>query len=225
MTRTTAVMLSHASRAETYRPESLRALATAGIRPQVIESTYQGPTPDAEVRAKAYDALLLAQGGGLLFLEDDLDARPFLLPRHLALAEAAQVTTVLCAVNRRHYPPGVLDQPALKAELLPMPAYDADRGYHGSMAVYVPPALVQHGLERRHEFQQPDGSALTEPVIEPDHRRRKVTGFDFWLKDAACHHGGIFVAVPNSVDHVGANLRTGATWPSPSFHIQEAYDA
>lgn len=222
---TTAAMLSHASRAETFRPETLRVLAAAGIRPQVIESTYSGPTPDAEVRAKAYDALVLAKGGGLLFLEDDLDARPFLLPRHLAMAEATGVTTAFCAVNQRHYPPGTLSRSTLKAELLPIPAYDASRGFHGSMAVYLPPAFVQYGLDHPEEFRQPDGSLLTQHVIAPDVERGKVCGFDFWIKHHARRFGGMLVAVPNSVDHVGTNLRTGATWPSPTFQIPEASDA
>src|SRR5690606_25671474 len=155
-------------------------LAAAGVHPIVVESTYDGPTPDAEVRARAYDALRLAEGDALVFLEDDLDIRPGLFHRHLGMAVAAGCVTAFCAVNRRHYPVGALDQAALPAPWAPSPSDAADRGFHGSMAVYVPAAMVTHALLRRSEFQAPDGSPLTHPVIPPDFARGKVTGFDFW---------------------------------------------
>lgn len=219
-------MLSHVSRADTYRPATLAALSAADVHPTVIESTYDGATPDAEVRARAYDALRLAQGDSLLFLEDDLDVRPELFKRHLAMAVEANVTTVFCAVNRRHYPPGLIDgcePPAhLPAQLVPIPDFDADRGYHGSMAVYLPPGLVAHALARPEEFITPWGTPLTQPVIEPDHLRGKVTGFDFWIKANARSFGGMLIAVPNSIDHVGRNIRTGHAWPSPTFSIPVA---
>jgi hypothetical protein len=106
-----------------------------------------------------------------------------------------------------------------------MPAYDDNRGYHGSMAVYLPPALVAHGLTRPHEFMRPNGAPLTDPVIQPDHQRGKVTGFDFWIKHHARAFGGILVALPNSVDHVGLSVHGSAratAWRSPSFPIPEA---
>jgi len=218
------VMLSHASRALGLRRESIAHLAAAGVTPSVVESTATAGT-DAEVRRRAYDALALANDAGLVFLEDDILVRPSLFVRHVHMAVDAAAVTVFCAVNERHYPPRMLDRPTLTASLTPMPAYDADRGYHGSMAVYLPPALVAHGLARPHEFMQPDGTPLEHPVIEPDRARGKVTGFDFWIKHHARAFGGILVALPNSVDHVGLSVRNNqraSPWRSPSFLIPEA---
>lgn len=217
------VMLSHESRADTLRRESLAQLAAAGITPIVIESTATSGT-DAEVRRRAYDALEHANEHGLVFLEDDILVRPSLFQRHVRMAVDAQAVTVFCAVNERHYPPGILEQPRLPASLTPMPTYDANRGYHGSMAVYLPPALVAHGLTHPHGFMRPDGAPLTTPAIRPDHQRGKVTGFDFWIKHHARAFGGILVALPNSVDHIGLSVRNNqraAPWRSPTFHTPE----
>lgn len=214
-------MLSHASRAAATRAKSLARLAAAGVHPTVVESTYAGPTPDAEVRARAFDALALAEGDALVFLEDDLDVRPDLFRRHLAMAVAANAVTAFCAVNRRHYPPGVLSRSSLPAYLAPIPAYAADRGFHGSMALYIPPAMVAHALLRRDEFQLPNGSPLTRPVIPPDFARGKVTGFDFWVKHTAPQFGGMLVALPNSIQHDDPKGK----WFSPSFGIPEEVSA
>jgi len=139
-----------------------------------------------------------------------------LFREHLRMAEAANAVVAFCAVNERHYPPGVLTRQRHPAALLPIPKYDADRGFHGSMALYVPPAMVAFALERRGDFQQADGAPLTMPVIEPDRLRGKVTGFDFWVKANARAFGGMLVALPNSVQHVDRRGR----WLSPSFGLE-----
>lgn len=211
------VMLSHASRAATTRARTLARLAAAGVIPSVVESHYSGPHPDAEVRARAFDALALAEGDALVFLEDDIDVRPGLFHRHLGMAVAAGCVTAFCAVNKRHYPVGALQQAALPAHLAPIPNYAADRGFHGSMALYIPPAMVTHALLRRDEFQLPDGGPLQHPVIPPDFARGKVTGFDFWVKHTAPQFGGMLVALPNSVRHDDPKGK----WFSPSFGIPE----
>lgn len=217
-------MLSHASRRHGAREESLAQLAAAGIIPQIIEShaTQKG---DAEVRRRAYDALHRAAGGALLFLEDDILVRPALLNHHLALAEQASVTTALCAINPRHYPPGVLEKRPMRVRLEPIPGYAADRGFHGSMAVYLPPALVTHGVAHPEQFMRPDGSLLDQPVIPPDFARGKVTGFDFWIKHAAQAFGGMLVALPNSVQHDDKGSVHGGPrarpWRSPTYDIPE----
>lgn len=211
----TFVMLSHESRVES-RLRSLDSFPLCATV-HIVESTYSGPNPDAEVRARAYDALTLARGGGLVFLEDDIEIRP-LFRRHLDLAITADRITAFCAVNERHYPPGTLERDALPVTLAPIPNYDADRGFHGSMAVYVPARVVEYGVEREREFRNEDGGPLEHPVIPPDHLRRKVTGFDFWLKHTARKFGGMYVALPNSVNHVSRH----GTWPSLTFHVPEA---
>jgi len=218
------VMLSHASRREGARVESLAQLAAAGIHPQIIES-HATEKSDAEVRRRAYDALRRAAGDALLFLEDDILVRPALLNTHLALAEASGVTTALCAINARHYPPGVLSENPMRVRLEPIPNYAADRGFHGSMAVYLPPALVEYGWAHPEQFVRADGTALVDPVIPPDFQRGKVTGFDFWLKHTAQRFGGMRVALPNSVDHDdrgSVHGSRGGAWRSPTFSVPEA---
>src|SRR5690625_798441 len=181
-----AVMISHESRALTMRVESLTQLASVGIKPVVIESTYDGDNPDAEVRRLGYEALKHGTSEGLLFFEDDIIVNPELLPWHIERARRAQLLAALCTVNERHYNPNVLrdikEGAPLKPRFARIPRYDADRGFHGSMALYLPPKLVVYGLARQTEFQQPDGSHLEHPVIPPDYQRGKVTGFDFWIK-------------------------------------------
>lgn len=212
----TFVMLSHVDNRES-RERSLASLATANVTPGVLLSFYRGPNPDAEVRRAGYDALSVAYtaGGPLVFLEDDIEVRPDLFQRHVGMAVEADVITAFCAVNKRHYPHGVLEQATLPVSLEPIPNYDADRGFHGSMAVYVPARVVEYAVEREEEFREPDASPLERPVIAPDFARRKVTGFDFWLKHTARRFGGMYVALPNSVDHVS---RYG-TWPSLTYRV------
>lgn len=212
------VMLSHESRVES-RARSLASLALAGVEPELVISTYDGPTPDAEVRRAAFSALSYAycHSDALVFLEDDIEVRPDLFQRHVSMAVAADRITAFCAVNKRHYPPGTLERDALPVSLEPIPNYGADRGFHGSMAVYVPARVVEYAIDRQEEFQEADGSPLERPVIPPDFARRKVTGFDFWLKHTASRFGGMLVALPNSVNHVSRH----GTWPSLTYHVPE----
>ena len=217
-----AVMISHESRALTHRVESLTQLASAGIHPTVIESTYNGREASAEVRRLGYEALKHGTDKGLLFFEDDIIVDPDLLPWHVERARRAELLAALCAVNERHYKPSILRDIQNGVRLHPhfarIPKYDDDKGFHGSMAVYIPRQLVVYGLARQTEFQQPDGSPLEHPVIPPDYQRGKVTGFDFWLKHAAriapLKYRGMFAAIPNSVNHVGS---ADGAWRSPTF--------
>lgn len=212
------VMLSHESR-RSSRSRSSASVRAAGAKVDVaIMSEYTGIHPDAEVRRRGYDALSESKGDGIVFLEDDIEVRTDLFQRHVNMAVAADRITVFCAVNKRHYPPGVLGKPALPVSLEPIPNYDADRGFHGSMAVYIPEKVVQYGLLHPGEFMEPRGGRLEHLVIEPDRLRGKVTGFDFWLKHTARQFGGMLVALPNSVNHVS---RKG-TWPSLTYHVPEA---
>lgn len=219
----TFVMLSHVSRRDTARAASLQQLACAGIHPHLVESHAATPS-DAEVRRRAYDALQLARDA-LVFFEDDILVRPDLLHKHLALASVARTTTALCAVNARHYPPAALTEAPMRVRLEPIPNYAANRGFHGSMALYLPRVMVEHGRAHPEEFMRPDGAPLDRPVIPPDHLRGKVTGFDFWVKHTAQAFGGMLVALPNSVDHDDhGSVRGGARkpWRSPTYRTPEA---
>lgn len=220
-----AVVLTKASRATTTLPRTLRDLADAGINPQTITSTYTGPLPDAEVRRQALNAIQLAAGDplGMLFFEDDIAVDAPLFQHHLRLALSMSRIVAFCTVNPKHHPPGMLNDPSpILARLEALPAWDApygrDGGFHGSMAVYLPPAVVRFALDRPHEFQRDDGAALTVPVIAPDAQHHRITGFDLWLKHHAKSFGGIYGAFPNPVDHLGDGghrwraLTYGAAW-------------
>lgn len=212
------VMLSHESRRSSRSRSSASVLAAGAKVDVVIMSEYTGLHPGAEVRRRGYDALEESKGAGIVFLEDDIECRPDLFTRHVAMAVEADTITAFCAVNKRHYPPGTLDQKALPVSLAPIPAYDADRGFHGSMAVYIPQKVVEYGLLHPGEFMEPNGGRLEHLVIEPDRLRGKVTGFDFWLKHIAPLFGGMLVALPNSVNHASRH----GTWPSLTYHVPEA---
>lgn len=210
-------MLSHASRANGLRRQSLLQLEAAGIEPLILESTYAGEHTDAEVRRRGYDALQHHHPDlGLLFFEDDIVVNAALFKRHLELAIAAQRVVAFCALNRRHYQAGVIGQPRLPVRLDPIPGYSEDRGFHGSQALYLPADLCRFGLEHPEMFMAEDGGPLTQPAILPDHLRGKVCGFDFWIKHHAALVGGILAAIPNSVDHVGM-MKSGAYWRSPTY--------
>lgn len=223
------VMLSHVSRASTRRPKSVEQLRAAGIEPVIVESVAERVAHTApEVRRRGYDALKIAAGDpdGLVFYEDDVLVNPRLYLRHLRMAVDARAVVTFCALKPRLYPPGVSKAARLPVTLLPVPAYDENKGWFGSQAVYLPPAMVAYGLDHPEEFMQPDGSPLAEPVVQADVWRGFVTGFDFWIKSRARLFGGIFVAVPNSVDHddQGSVRLRGSRppWTSPTFRTPEA---
>jgi len=221
----TAVVITKASRANTTLPATLDALHAADLDPILIHtSTYNGPTPDAEVRRLGLKACQDAApaGRGLLFFEDDIAVTPTLLKHHIALAVEHDALTAFCAVNRSHYRPSVLDDPnPVTVRLEPMPAWDAPLGrgggFHGSMALYIPPVIVDFAVSLPGSFIRSRDVLLDEPVIPPDHQHRRVTGFDMWLKWAASRVGPrtILNALPNSVDHVGDG--EGERWRSPTF--------
>lgn len=213
------MLLTHESRGAS-RARSLQELARAGITPDVLISHNEHAPADADVRLQAYNALSIAYAyeSSLVFFEDDIQVRPDLLTRHITLAEEAGVITVFCGVNARLYPPGTLNEPALPVRLAPIPNYDADRGFHGSMAIYVPVPVVEYGVAHPGQFHAEDGGHLTNPTIEPDRLRGKVTGFDFWLKSVARRFGGMLMALPNSVNHASRH----GTWPSLTFHTPTA---
>lgn len=238
----TTVVVSTYRRAETTRPRVIEQLRQTGLDPITVESHYQGPNVGAEHRRTGHQAARLAYNNsdGLLHVEDDVQINPALLRRFLTMlawerrtaAKAAddnasfyqrEPIIVFCAVQERHHPPQLridaLRGRPVRPQIVPMPhyreTYGAAGGYHGSMCVWIPPAVVTRAALDWHEFinapiddtaapgTPPDARHLTEPVLELDKQRGKITGFDFWLRERAPEYGGMMVAVPNPVDHLG----------------------
>lgn len=208
----TVTIITKASRAATTLPATLAQARAAGLDPMIIASPGPDPTPGAEVRRLGLVAadLTADNPAGLLFLEDDLTIDGPLLWHQLALAVAAGRITTMCATRTQHYPPGVLDEPEpIKARLEPMPHYGADYGaaggFHGSHALYLPAPVIQLMRTNRHWFAGPNGRPLTpdQGNTPSDHARGQIVGLDLWVKDHAHAFGGILLAIPNPVDHVG----------------------
>lgn len=256
----TTAVISTTARANTTRPRTLQGLQQTGLDPIVIESRYTGPAKGAEHRRTAHHAARLAYGNpdGLLHVEDDVEINAPLLRRFLTMLERdrargraltgnpahhhnTEPIIVFCAVQDRHHPPQARidasqDRP-IPPHFAPMPhyreRYGAAGGFHGSMCVWVPPAIVERAATDWHEFinhpvddtnapgMPADLRHLTEPVLDLDRQRGKITGFDFWLRERAPEHGGIMVAIPNPVDHLGDNPCT-ERFRSASYHWRTA---
>jgi hypothetical protein len=163
---------------------------------------------DAEVRLLGGLACHVAAAAGtsLLFLEDDLLVNAHLFRRHLQEAEARQVPVTFCLIRESLYPLGVRDcikrKRPLPVTIVRLVGADADRGFHGSMAVFLPKAMTAYAGENPGDFMNADGSHLRHPVLVADKLRNKVCGFDFWVKEVSNAFGGLHAGIPNSVDHL-----------------------
>lgn len=204
-------MLSHVSRRDTIRKRTLEQLPVAPI---VVESFATSGT-DAEVRRKAYECMRHAEGD-MVFLEDDLKVNAPLFLRQVERAKNLGEVTVFCLLRKSLYPAWALRSSAPEG-LVPMVGFDAYRGFHGTMAVYLPESLVSYALAHPEEFHD-NGEPLKKPVVPADFERGKVTGFDFWLK---CRARRMFVAIPNPIDHADPpsvhGLPRRSVMKSPAF--------
>jgi hypothetical protein len=221
-----AVMISHVSRAGNVRDESLRQLAAAGVRPRVFESNPERPA-DGEVKRLAWHAITSARANphGVLFFEDDILVDPIRLRRFLAGPVPQFDFVALCLLRKGLYAEPELrvmehKQPA-ESRLAPIDlrVFRADRGFHGTMGVWLSRDIIADAYDHPDTFMRHDGSCLTHPVNPSEVRRGKVCGFDFWLKDAVTHPAVLF---PNAVDHAPSisviNQRVTLA-RSPSFGI------
>lgn len=193
-------MVSHVSRGGLRGPRAntLAALANAGVMPHVLESTTSTPS-DVEVKRMAYLALLHAGNSpdGLLFVEDDLmvDEVGLRWAMQLPLPHADYDLVTFCLLRESLLDDGEAGA-GYHVRPLRMRAFHADKGFHGTMAVWLRQDLVQRGIDARLEFMQLDGSVLREPVTNAEVLRGKPCGFDFWLKDRATAAAAL---VPNVV--------------------------
>lgn len=219
----TAVLITTPRRRGTTLPRALAGLAAADIFPEVVTDTATRGDKDARVRRLGLVAARIAARAGrpLLFLEDDIRVTdPALLAHQIDAAVRADRITLLCAVNAAHYPLGTFPKPAGRtvARLAPMPAPTAARGrqggMHGSMAVMIPPRVVEAAVSHPLDLADADGQPLRQPAIRADHERGRIVGFDFWLKDVAATFGGALVAIPNPIDHMGDG--PSEAWRSPT---------
>lgn len=194
----TLVMLSHESRALTARRETLKQLAQAGVRPRLVESTTTKPS-DAEVRRMAWHAIKKGEGNpdGLIFMEDDLLVLdPVRLAEFIASPKPRFELVTLTLLRKSLLGNYVGDPNSVQP--LDMDLFSSDRGFHGTMFVWLSPAVVQRVIDRPEEFMTAGGDVLTEPVTPSEVRRGHVCGFDFWLKDNVWSAASM---EPNPVTH------------------------
>lgn len=196
--RPTLVMLSHHSRAETARVDSIRGLHHAGVKPRILESTTTTPS-DAEVRRLAWFVAKKAEGNpdGLIFMEDDLVVlHPDRLKAFL-VAPRPRYELVTLTLLRKELLGNYAGDPN-GVQPLDMSLFSADRGFHGSMFMWLSAELVTRILSKPEEFMTDDGTRLTDPVTPSEVRRGRVCGFDFWLKDNVWSAASM---EPNPVTH------------------------
>ena len=206
-----AVVISHHTRARTTRARTLTELEAAGIQPVVFESHAERPS-DAEVKRIAWHAITSSHHeDGVLFFEDDVLVDVGRLRWFLSGPRPDHDLVVLCLLRESLYP-GVAYR-AMQAgapvatSVMPLDhrAFSADRGFHGSMGLWLSADLVDLARRTRLDFMSDDGDLLQEPRTPSERARGKVCGFDFWLKDAAASPAVVF---PNPVQHAPATVST-----------------
>jgi hypothetical protein len=221
-------MISHTSRAHVVRKRTVTNLQNAGVYPYITLSTAEHPS-DAEVKRVAWYA---ATGGlfhpdGVLFFEDDLLINKERLKWFLEQPiPKRHDLVILCLLRESLYPRECIadlrsDTPTEETRIVPLDkeAFSAMRGFHGSMAMWLSPKLVETIFNNRPDFMEEGGGIITHPKNRSEMLRGKPCGFDFWLKDYAESPAVVF---PNPVDHAPepSVIKNGAisTARSPSFY-------
>jgi len=177
-----AVMLSHKSRS-VIRDQTLASL---GIPVDVLVD--EGDTPsDANVKRLAWHLIDLNAGqaqDGILYFEDDLFVDRSSLKAFLDSDPCGHDLVILCLLRASLIPDRMTVKPPTLVPL-DLEKFRADRGFHGSMALWVSPSLISEIRSHKESFMEPDGTALKTPKHRSEMLRGKVCGFDFWLKDFA----------------------------------------
>jgi len=195
---TTAVMISCRQREHTERAKTLEGLAVLGITPHVQTSSCD-PASGMLNRHAAWHAISTAGDRHVLFLEDDVDVKPSLL-KAVDLARAADVIVDFCLLRHHILGPDGLELVALgqrrkklPLSLVKVPAGNVVKrgGWYGTQAVFLPNRVVKVIMNAWTVFISEYGA----PNQNVQH------GFDFWLKEHANGLGGIWVALPNPVQH------------------------
>lgn len=197
----TMVMLSHKSRARTARRITLAGLERWGVQPQVFESTTDEPS-DAEVKRMAWWAITSGQRNpdGVVFFEDDVVVVNGVALQEFLNGPRPEYDMVTLCLLRRSLLAGEWDTKAGEPRLLPlnMPAFAADRGFHGSMGIWLSHDTVTLMARSREQFMTSEGGCITEPKHRSEFARGGPCGFDFWLKD---YVGSAAVFAPEPLAH------------------------
>jgi hypothetical protein len=183
----------------------------------VFTSENEDPTrADEDVRqggiiaARAYRASAADQFSGFIWLEDDILIHPesFASAMHQMLIIRRCITT-FCLIRDSLADPSAIQDAITEYRrtgevvLVPLHGVEKNRGFHGSMAVYVPDHIVQYMTRNPQQFESVNGRPIER--IAPDRERGKITGFDFWLKDVSLRMPGtvgpMLAAFPNPVQH------------------------
>ena len=187
------------------------------LLPDVFTSENEDPTrADEDVRlggliaAHRYRSSGADQFTGFLWFEDDILIHPesFANAVHQMLIIRRCITTFCLLRDSLADPSAIQDamttyQKTGEVTLVPLHGVEKNRGFHGSMAVYVPEVVVQYLERHPQQFTSIDGAPIER--IAPDRERGKTTGFDFWLKDVSTRIPGtvspMLAAFPNPVQH------------------------
>lgn len=190
-----AVMISHFSRGGQggLREKSLEALKDAGVEATVFESTVQNGS-DVEVKRIAWHAIASGMGHDVLFFEDDITVNAKLLRAALSADKSNYDLVTLCLLRKSLIP----DVEATGLVPISLDNWSADKGFHGSMGLWLSKELVSKIVASRLEFMREDGTHVTTPITPSELKRGKPCGFDFWLKDRVSSPA---VMLPNPIGH------------------------
>lgn len=187
-------MISCAQRRE-ERARTLAGLAEVGVTPIVTESPCN-PAGGSLNRHAAWHAIA-PHDEPLLFLEDDVDAAPW-LPEAVRLASAWGRIVTLCLLRDSLLPDEVQTLITRASDSFPLciiplvpERVEARRGFYGTQAIVLPQGVVAAIRAAKRDFVRSDGTP--DPSVEH--------GFDFWLKHHARDLGGIHALLPNPVQH------------------------
>jgi hypothetical protein len=198
----TPVMISHFTRGGPggLREQSIAALNEAGINPIVFESTVQNGS-DVEVKRIAWHAISSGFGGSVLFFEDDITVDPVALRAFMNMDKGDHDVITLCLLRKS------LLGDVKREGIVPIrkEAWSADRGFHGSMGLWLSTVMVDWLVARKGDFMRKDGTPIKHPITPSELRRGKPCGFDFWLKDNAMKPA---VMLPNPIGHRSDQVTT-----------------
>jgi hypothetical protein len=195
-------MISHVSRGGVggLREKSIAALNAAGVNPIVFESTVEKGS-DTEVKRIAWHAVAAGYGGSVLFFEDDITVDASALRDFMRLPKGNHDVITLCLLRK-----SLLGNTTGNGIVpIDQEAWSADRGFHGSMGLWLSTELVDWLVARKSDFMREDGTPITEPITASEVKRGKPCGFDFWLKDNAVNPG---VMIPNPIGHLAGHQST-----------------
>ena len=179
-------MMSHINRRDTERPVTLASLAAVGYQPQVYESTALPSSQENRRMARK----IFADGGPVLFFEDDVSAAPS-LPEWVEVAQNLDVLATFCLITPGCHPPEIKLALDMKRPIPRrfMPIVNA-HSWYGVQAVYLPARAVD-AMNADPHFMDMSQTKLG----------MMWTGWDIWLRRNLDSLGPMYAAFPNPVQH------------------------